>query len=174
MKKSFVLAAFAACSATPAVAAPGAILGPDAAKCVAGNTPAILVTVVGLRNRAGSLRVRTFGGDTSTWFDKKKWQTRVEIPTPAAGPIRVCMPVAAPGTYAIDMRHDINGNGETDRADGGGASGDPRVTIWDFVFGRKPSPKVTAVRVGHGVTEITVTAMYLSGTALKPVSEIGK
>ena len=147
----------------------GAILGPYAARCTAGNAPAILVNVVGLKSRSGQLRVRTFGGPSSTGFEKKGWLTRVEVPTPATGPIRFCMPVSAPGTYAIDLRHDVSGNGSTDRSDGGGASGDPKVTLLDFVLGRKPSPKVTAVRVGSGVTEITVTAMYLRNGALRPL-----
>jgi uncharacterized protein (DUF2141 family) len=170
MKAGFL--AFSVMVALLAAPAPAQIFGPDAARCAAGNSPAILVMVVGLKNRGGSLRVRTFGGATSTWFDKKGWQTRVELQTPPAGPIRVCMPVAAPGDYAIDLRHDVNGNGDTDRSDGGGGSGDPHVTLLDFIFGRKPSPKVTAVRVGQGVTEITVTAMYLSRGALRPVRQI--
>ena len=158
----------------PPVAAEAPILGPDAARCLAGAGPAILVSITGLKNRLGTVRVRIVGGDTSTWFDKVKWQTKVEIPTPRTEPIRVCMPVAAPGNYAIDVRHDANANDQTDRSDGGGASGNPRVTIWDFIFGRKPSPKQTAVHVGQGVTEISVTMMYLSGTSLKPLSEIGR
>lgn len=148
----------------------GTILGPHAARCAAGNAPSILVNIVGLKQRSGALRVRAFGGATSTWFEKKGWLTRVEVPTPATGPIRICMPVSGPGSYAIDLRHDMNGNGDTDRSDGGGASGNPSVTLLDFVFGRKPSPKVTAVQVGSGVTEITVTAMYLRGGALRPVA----
>ncbi|WEK43674.1 MAG: DUF2141 domain-containing protein [Candidatus Sphingomonas colombiensis] len=157
--------------AAPAAAETPSILGPDAAHCAPGGGPAILVNITGLKNHLGTVRVRTFGGDTSTWFDKVKWQTKVEIPTPRTEPIRVCMPVAAPGTYAIDVRHDANANNQTDRSDGGGASGNPRVTVWDFIFGRKPSPKQTAVKVGQGVTEISVTMMYLSGTALKPLRE---
>lgn len=148
----------------------GKILGPYAARCASGGAPAILVNVTGLKARTGMLRVRTFGGATSTWFEKKGWLTRVEVPTPASGPIRICMPVSAPGTYAVDLRHDTNGNGDTDRSDGGGASGNPKVTLLDFVFGRKPSPKVTAVHVGTGVTSIDVTAMYLRGGALRPVA----
>lgn len=169
--KTLKLVAFASLSlATPALAqGSGAIQGPYAARCAAGNAPAILVNVVGLKGRTGKLRVRTFGGATSTWFEKKSWLTRVEVPTPASGPVRFCMPVASPGTYAIDLRHDTSGNGSTDRSDGGGASGDPKVTLLDFVLGRKPSPKVTAVHVGSGVTEITVTAMYLRNGALRPL-----
>lgn len=146
-----------------------AVLGPHAARCASGNAPAILVNVVGLKSRSGTLRVRTFGGAPSTWFEKKGWLTRVEVPTPSSGPIRFCMPVAAPGTYAVDLRHDVTGNGRTDRTDGGGASGNPKVTLLDFILGRKPSPKVTAVHVGNGVTETTVTVMYLRNGALRPI-----
>lgn len=166
----FIIAAIAA--AVPATAhAAGPILGPYAARCTSGVEPSILVNIVGLKNREGSLRVRTFGGATSTWFEGKKWIDRVEVPAPASGPVRVCLPVSQPGTYAIDMRHDMNGNKKTDKSDGGGASGDPKVTLLDFVFGRKPSPAETAVHVGRGVTEITITAMYLRGGALRPIAK---
>lgn len=172
MKTNWLVAALAATTiGMPAMAQGAAIMGPYAARCSAGAEPSILVTVVGLKARTGTLRLRTFGGATSTWFDKKGWITRVEVPIPSSGPIRICLPVAAPGTYAIDMRHDTNGNGDTDRSDGGGASGNPHVTLLDFVFGRKPSPKVTAVHVGRGTTEITVTAMYLRGGALRPLGK---
>lgn len=171
-KFRLILAALAATAiSTSAAAQGGATLGPYAARCATGAGPSILVTVVGLKARVGTIRVRTFGGETSTWFDGKKWITKVQVPTPATGPIRVCLPVAAPGTYAIDMRHDVNGDDKTDRGDGGGASGDPHVTLLDFVFGRKPSPKITAVHVGTGVTEIIVTAMYLRGGALRPIEK---
>lgn len=171
MKTLSFLSLLAVTIAAPAAAQGSAatILGPYAARCASGGAPSILVNITGLKARTGNLRVRTFGGATSTWFEKKGWITRVEVPTPASGPIRICMPVAAPGTYAIDLRHDVNGNGDTDRSDGGGASGNPTVTLLDFVFGRKPSPKVTAVHVGSGVTSIDVTAMYLRGGALRPV-----
>lgn len=170
MKTLSMLALASLVLTTPAAAQGGTgILGPYAARCSIGSGPAILVNVVGLKSRTGNLRVRTFGGATSTWFEKKGWLTRVEVPAPATGPVRVCMPVSAPGTYAIDFRHDVTGNGDTDRSDGGGASGDPKVTILDFILGRKPSPKVTAVRVGQGVTEITITAMYLRNGALRPL-----
>lgn len=169
--KTLPLFAFAVSLLASTATAQGAgqILGPHANRCAAANAPAILVNVVGLRDRSGKLRVRTFGGATSTWFEKKSWLTRVEVSTPASGPVRVCMPVSTPGTYAVDLRHDVSGNGKTDRHDGGGASGDPKVTLVDFVLGRKPSPKVTAVRVGNGVTEITITVMYLRNGALRPL-----
>lgn len=146
------------------------ILGPHAARCAAGTGPAVLVTVTGLKNRNGTVRLRLFGGNTSTWFDKRKYLVRVEVPTPASGPIRICLPAPGPGIYAVDLRHDANNNSDTDRADGGGASGDPQVSLWDIILGRKPSPKVVGFTVGQGVKQLTITTMYVSGTKLKPIS----
>ncbi|UVO49626.1 DUF2141 domain-containing protein [Sphingomonas sp. SUN019] len=154
-------------SAAPAGAQ---ILGPHAARCAPGAGPAVLATVTGLKNRNGTIRLRLFGGSTSTWFDKKKYLVRIEVPTPASGPIRICLPAPAPGTYAVDLRHDANNNNDTDRADGGGASGDPQVSLWDIILGRKPSPKITGFHVGQGVTNVTITTMYVSGTKLRPAS----
>lgn len=153
-------------SAVPAAAQ---ILGPHAARCAPGAGPAVLATVVGLKNRNGTIRLRLFGGSTSTWFDKKKYLVRIEVPTPQSGPIRICLPAPAPGRYAVDLRHDANANHDTDRADGGGASGDPRVSLWDIILGRKPSAKIVGFQVGQGVDELTITTMYLSGGKLKPL-----
>lgn len=152
-----------------AVPAGAQILGPHAARCAPGAGPAVLATVVGLKNRNGTIRLRLFGGSTSTWFDKKKYLVRIEVPTPAAGAIRVCLPAPRPGVYAVDLRHDANNNNDTDRADGGGASGDPQVSLWDIILGRKPSPRVVGFEVGPGVKELTITTMYVSGTKLRPI-----
>lgn len=150
------------------------VLGPDAAQCSAGNGPAILVNVVGFKNRAGTVRARTFGGSPSTWFDKKYYLKRTLLPVPASGNVQICMPVPKAGTYAVDIRHDINGNGDTDKSDGGGASGNPSISLIDVVFGRKPSPSKTAVQVGEGVTPITIVLKYVSGGGVKPVQVSGR
>lgn len=152
-------------------AAPAQVLGPDAASCDPGGGPAMLVVVNGLKSRAGKVRIRTYGGDPKTYFNNKKFLLRTQIPTPPSGAVRICMPVPAPGYYAIDLRHDANDNGETDRADGGGASGDPRLSLIDMLFGRKPPAAKVRVLVGDGVTTVPVTAMYLKGGSFKPISE---
>lgn len=155
----------------PAFAAPAdaAILGPDAATCARGDGPAILVNVVGFKNRAGSVRARTFGGNPSTWFDKKHLLKRTQLDIPSAGAVTICMPVPRPGVYAVDIRHDTNGNGDTDRADGAGASGNPKVSLFDIVFGRRPPAKQVSVEVGNGVTPITIVLKYVSGGAVQPI-----
>jgi uncharacterized protein (DUF2141 family) len=148
--------------------APTQALGPDAARCAAGGGPAMLVNVTGLRDRSGIVRVRSFGGSPSNYFNKKRALQRIYLPTPASGPVRICVPVSAPGWYAVDVRHDTNGNGDTDRADGGGASGNPHVTLFDVLLGRKPAAETVRVWAGPGVTTVPVTMMYLRGGAFRP------
>jgi uncharacterized protein (DUF2141 family) len=153
-------------------AAGATVLGPDAAVCQAGTGPAILVHIVGLKNRAGTIRVRTFGGNPATWFDKKTYLKRVVIPTPNAGNFEICMPVARPGTYAVDLRHDVNNNSDTDMEDGGGASGNPDVSLFDVVFNRKPPASKTGFQVSTGVTSVTVVMKYKSGASFKPIAQL--
>lgn len=139
-----------------------------ATRCPASSGPALFVDVTGFKNRAGQVRVRVFGGATKTWFDKKHWIARVQVPTPASGKVGFCMPVARPGTYAVDVRHDTDFDGETDRGDGGGVSGNPQVSLMDVLFGRKPDPMVVAVQVGQGATTVPITLKYLQGGSFKP------
>lgn len=148
----------------------GEVLGPAASRCAAGGGPAMLVSVTGLRNSAGTVRVRSFGGSPSTYFDKKRALSRVRVPTPASGTAQICVPVSAPGWYAVDVRHDANANTDTDRSDGGGASGNPRVTLFDILLGTKPPADKVRVWVGPGVTTVPVTIMYLRGGAMRPWS----
>lgn len=136
--------------------------------CPAATASAVLVEVTGFRNRAGTVRVRLFGGATSTYFDKKRALARILIPVPQRGPVAICVPAPGPGVYAVDVRHDINANRDTDRADGGGASGNPRVSLFDVLFSRKPDPKIVQVRVGTGTTVVPVTLTYLQGGSFKP------
>jgi uncharacterized protein (DUF2141 family) len=150
-----------------ALAAP---LGPDAARCAAGDGPAVLVKVVGLKNRVGKVRVRTFNGaNSSHWFNKKFAMKRTEIDIPASGPVEICMAVPKSGPYVLDLRHDLNNNGDSDRADGVGASGNPVISMFDVMFGKKPPAAKVVMQVGAGVTTAVITMKYLSGGTFKPV-----
>jgi len=166
LKFRLCLVGLALASAVPAGAT---MLGPDAATCARGEGSAILVNVLGFKNRAGTVRARTFGGNPSTWFDKKYSLKRTLADVPASGPVAICMPVPGPGIYAVDIRHDVDGGGKTDRADGAGVSGNPDVSLFDVLFKRKPKTSKVAVKVGEGVTPITIVLKYLSGGSVKPV-----
>ena len=54
----------------------------------------------------------------------------------------ICLPVPAPGRYAVAVHHDLNTNGERDRQDGGGYSRNPKVSL----FNPKPAFAKAAFR----------------------------
>lgn len=140
----------------------------DDVRCRPGAGPAVLVRVAGFKTRTGKVRVRLFGGATSTYFDKKKALVRIERPVPRTGRADVCVPVPRPGLYAVDVRHDLDGDGKTGRRDGGGASGNPSIGLLDVLLSRKPDPRRVQVGVGTGTTVVPVTLMYLDGGSFKP------
>lgn len=162
----------AAAIAVPAAAVParGAIAGPHAARCAPGAGPAMLVHITGFKARTGTIRVQSYGGDPGHYFDKGSYLERVEVGVPASGALDVCMPVPAPGAYAVSVRHDLNGSGKSDRADGGGMSGNPELSLFDLMFKRKPDPDKVAVQVAHGVRTVPIVLNYLSGTSFRPVA----
>ncbi len=142
--------------------------GPFASACEAGE-PAMLVHVTGFKSRTGMLRVQSYGGDPERYFDKGAYLKRIEVPVPASGPLDVCLPVPAPGRYAVSVRHDVNGTGKTDKSDGGGMSGNPHLSLFDLMLKRKPSPDEVAVEVGHGVKVVPITLNYMAGGSFRPV-----
>jgi uncharacterized protein (DUF2141 family) len=161
LKLRLGLLALATSVVVPAGLTAAQILGPTPAVCSASSAPSILVRVSGLKDRGGKLRVRTFGGSPENYFDKTKALLRVEYAVPDSGPVEVCVPVPAVGVYALDVRHDTNGNGKTDRADGAGASGNPKLSFFDVLFKRKPPAKQVQVSVGQGTTVVPILVRYL-------------
>ena len=154
----------------PLSVAGAAVLGPDAAVCGANSASAVLVKVNGLKSRAGAVRARTFSAlNPKSWFDKKMALKRTEVKVPASGPIEICMAVPKPGGYVIDIRHDANSDGKTDRSDGAGASGNPEMSLFSFMLGKKPPASKVVVQVGTGVTTINVLVKYVQGGSFKPV-----
>ena len=153
----------AAALAVPSVAQGSA----DIALCAPEGTPAILVHVVGLRSTSGNIRVQAYGGDPARYFDKGTYLKRIDLPAGAAR--QVCVPLPAPGTYAVSVRHDTNVNGKSDFKDGGGMSGNPRVALLDLIFKRKPDPRKVQIRVGNGVTQVNIVMNYVQGGAFAPL-----
>jgi uncharacterized protein (DUF2141 family) len=142
----------------------------DTAQCRAGTAHPVTVRISGFANRAGRVRVRLFGGSPATYFDKRKALVRTELAVPRTGPVEICVPAPRAGIYAVDVRHDVNGDGKTDRQDGGGASGNPRVSLLDMLLSRKPDTRSVQFSVGTGNTVVPVTLMYLQGGSVRPVS----
>jgi len=154
-------------TAIPAVAG-AAVLGPEAAAC-SGQGPAMLVHVEGFKKRSGNLRVQSYGGNPSRYFDKGAYLRRIDISVPASGSVDVCVPVPDSGTYAVSVRHDLDASGKTGMADGGGMSGNPRMSLFDVMFKRKPKPSEVQVAV-QGVTRVSVKLNYVQGGSFGPIA----
>lgn len=146
-----------------AAAAPGAAqyrhaIANDASECDAGSGPAVRVAVSGIKASSGMVRIQVYRGIESEWLKKGAWLNRIEARA-RAGAMSFCLPVPAAGTYAIAVRHDVNGNGKTDLTqDGGGMSNNPSINIFNL---GKPSYKKTAFAVGNGITAIRIDMKYM-------------
>jgi uncharacterized protein (DUF2141 family) len=159
---SFVCAGLALAAASASAQAP---LGPDGAACSAGNRSAILVNVSGFKMRQGRVRVQLYGGNPADFLQKGKKLRRIDLPVAAAGSMNICIAVPGPGTYAVAVRHDADGNGKSGWSDGGGFSNNPRISLLSL----KPSHKSVAITVGRGVKPVNVVLNYRSGLKIAPV-----
>jgi uncharacterized protein (DUF2141 family) len=130
----------------------------DLNRCSAGNGPAVLVTVEGVKSSSGRVRAQIYKGTEAEWLKTGKWLSRVDLPA-RAGTMTFCLPVEAPGTYAVAVRHDVNANGKTDLTqDGGGMSNNPSINIFNL---GKPSYRKTAFAVGGGTKSIRIQMRYM-------------
>lgn len=142
--------------ASPAPAQYRQKIANDPANCASG--PAVRVTVTGIKASSGGMRVQLYRGTEQDWLETGRWLKRIEAPA-REGTMSFCMPVPGAGTYGIAVRHDINGNNETDLTrDGGGMSNNPSLNIFNL---GKPSYKKTAFRVGDEVVSISIRMRYL-------------
>lgn len=150
------------------LAAQATTLGPAAKSCDA-NESAALVEVAGFKARTGTLRVQIYTANPKTYLEKRKWIDRVEAPVTKSGPMRICLPVQQPGNYVVSVRHDMNGNGKSDRSDGGGMSGNPDMKLSDFIFKRKPPLSEISFAVNDTTRRVPVTLNYVNGLSFDPV-----
>lgn len=149
------LALGAMATAAPANAQYRQKISHDTSKCQAGD-PGVWVTVNGIKESAGTLRVQSYRGTKQDWLEKGRWIYRIEAPA-RAGTMRFCMPLPANGVYGIAVRHDLNNNGKTDLStDGGAMSNNPRLNIWNL---GRPSYKKTRFTV-DGLESITINMRY--------------
>ena len=139
-------------------AAAGMAIDNDMARCTAGNGPAVIVQVRGVKDAAGRIRVQSYPATGGAWLAKGRWINRVEARA-NTGAMSFCVPVPAAGNYGIAVRHDRNANGKTDISkDGGGFSNNPSINILNL---GKPSVGKVSFYAGTGVTRITINLKYL-------------
>lgn len=159
-KSSFPLVAGGAALLT----APSAVLIPASAaaasRCSAGK-PAVLVHVAGFKQARGKVKISVYGADR--WLSKEGRVSRAKLPVTAKA-MNICVPVPAPGRYAVAVHHDLNTNGERDRHDGGGYSRNPKVSL----LNPKPAFSKAAFQVGNGPARVGVTLLYVKGLGVGP------
>jgi uncharacterized protein (DUF2141 family) len=146
------LIAVAAMAAKPADA--------SSAACVPGK-PSVLVHVAGFKQARGKVKLSLYGADH--WLNKQGRITKIKLPV-TGNAMDICVPVPAPGRYAVAVHHDFNVNGERDRQDGGGYSRNPKVTL----LNPKPPFSRAAFTVGNGPARVGVTLLYINGLSVGP------
>ncbi len=166
MFKLFARAAVFAIAATVAQAGSAqAALGPDAASCRSGSGgPAILVNVNGFKARTGNIRVNVYGSDPAKFLARGQYVRQVNVPVTRAGAMPICVAVPRTGSYAIAVRHDVDGDGN-DWSDGGGFSRNPRLSLTSL----RPRFQNVAINVGRGVLGLNVVLNYRFGLSVRPV-----
>ena len=129
----------------------------DMSKC-RGSGPAVRVTVTEVKSGTGTMRMQLYRATRQDWLARGRWIYRIQVPA-RAGTMTFCMPVPQPGSYGIAVRHDVNGNGDTDLTqDGGGMSNNPSINVFNL---GKPSVDKVAISVGQEVKAISIRMRYL-------------
>ena len=142
--------------------AESAIVGADAAVCVAGK-PSLLVRVNGFKEATGTLKLSVYGNNPAVYLKKQGRLRRIKVPVHSRGPVDVCIAVPRSGRYAVAVHHDLNDNGK-DRHDGGGYSNNPRVSLLNM----RPPFARTAVTVGQSPARVDVRLLYVRGLSVGP------
>ena len=169
--KAVVAALFTATAAfLPLGAGAQAALGPNADVCES-NGSAMLVQVEGFKARTGKVRVQLYASNAHTFLEKGKYLERIEVPVSSNGQMKICVPVPHPGNYAVYVRHDLDGNGKSNRKDGGGFSGNPDVSLSDIVTKKKPSLSKVQVPVGNETRPVKVILNYVQGLSFEPLKQ---
>lgn len=148
-------------------------LGKAEGRCRAGEPgPALLVEAVGLKDRAGQLKVEIyppndhdFLADDNVLISEGKVFRRVEVPTPKVGAAVVCIRVPGPGVYSLMLLHDRDMDHKFNyKVDGIGFAGNPKLG-WS-----KPRASSTRVVVrSEGVSRISVVMNYKNGLGVGPI-----
>ncbi|MCF8706524.1 DUF2141 domain-containing protein [Rhizorhapis sp. SPR117] len=147
-----------------------AALGPQADLCNT-NASAVLVQIEGIKSRTGNIRVQLYSNNPKTFLEKGEYLERIELPVTPNGLMNVCVPVPKPGNYAVYVRHDANGNGKSDRSDGGGFSGNPDVSLFDMMAKKKPSMSKAEFSVGAQTRPIKIILNYVQGLSFQPLKQ---
>jgi len=141
-------------------------LGKAEGQCRPGEKgPAVNVTVVGLKDRAGYLRAEVypphdgeFLQDDNLLVMAGKTFRRVETPLAQSGPVQICVRLPGPGTYSMSVLHDRDMNRKFGiSSDGIGFPNNPKLGL------SKPRAASASFLAGPGITDITLRLNYRRG-----------
>lgn len=147
-------------------------LGQAEGRCRPGEAgPALLVDVVGLKDRRGLLKLEVYPSndedflqDDNILVNAGKVFRRVEISVPTASQVSLCIRVPSAGAYSVSLLHDRDSDHKFSwSSDGVGFAGNPALG-WS-------KPKAAAARAiaGSGPTRITVIMNYRRGLGMSPL-----
>lgn len=133
--------------------------------------PAFLVNVQGLYDRRGRIKIevypsnsRDFLADDNVLINAGKTFRRVDVPTPAQGPVQLCIRVPQAGAYSLMVLHDRDSNHRFGMSgDGVGFGANPRLRL------SRPSAAETRVVAGPRLTPINVVINYRRGLGFRPL-----
>jgi len=124
----------------------------------------MLVRVDGFKKPSGTVKVAVYAAQG--YLAKGGKLRKIVVPVRSTAAMDICIAVPKAGRYAVAVHHDLNGNGDKDASDGGGYSGNPKLSLTNLrpPFGR------TAVTVGAAPRPVAVTLLYRSGLSIKPAN----
>lgn len=153
-------AALMAPAGVPMSAAAAVVAGDGA--CVAGR-PAVQVRITGFKQPTGTVKVAVYG--QRNFLTKEGTLRKVNMPVRSSGPMDICLSVPGPGRYAVAVHHDLNGNRSKDRADGGGFSRNPQLSVVNL----RPRFTAASFDVDASPTVVPVRLQYLQGLRIAPI-----
>ncbi|HTI31031.1 MAG TPA: DUF2141 domain-containing protein [Sphingomonas sp.] len=166
MRQALLLAPLAFGS-TAALALPSTpSLGLAEGHCATPETrPSFLVTVLGLKDRTGRLRLELYPDNDSDFLadDNQlvaahKTFARVDEAVPPSGPMTLCIRVPQPGWYTLSLLHDHNGDRKfTLSTDGIGFPNNPKLG-WS-----KPKAAAARALARNGPTALQIRLNYRRG-----------
>jgi uncharacterized protein (DUF2141 family) len=145
---------------------PSRDLGKAEGRCRANETgPAVLVGVVGLKDRTGLLRAELYPANDDDFLNDDKILVRqgkifrrVEIAVPPSGPVQLCVRLPGPGTYTLSLLHDRDGNRKFGlSSDGIGFPGNPKLGL------SKPKAAAAGFVAGPGIIQVPIRLNYRQG-----------
>lgn len=149
-------------------------LGKVQGRCRADESgPAFLVEVKGLKDRQGRLKLeiypandKDFLADDNLLLSAGKAFRRVEEPVPVTVPVQLCVRVPGPGSYAVSLLHDRNGDRRFNwRVDGIGFAGNPKLGLG------KPRATRASAMAGTTPTQLTIVLNYRRGLGVAPIRQ---